>query len=435
MRRLGLVRLLVVTTMLSAALPAAAASLRAGAAKIDITTPANEFPYVVPREKPIVGVHDHVFARALALDDGTRRVVLVVLEVTQISEPEAVVRAIASAAGVPESSVMLVASHTHNVPLAFFHGGDVTNPTQPRELQRVRDGAAAAARAAVAALQPARIAWARGKAYVNTNNGEETGRKGWFDADASSDKSLDVVRFVDPAGKPIALVLNYASHAEVMFRSVSKDGGYEVTGDLPGAVSSTLESSDRGAPVVLFTPGAEGDQLPLFKSLQPNAEFAAADAGAGGWALLDAQARRLASAAIDTIATMSAGMSNAAITVSQGSATCPGQRYDVERPSGRILGVHDIAAVNIPLMTMRVGDIVLAGVGADIASDIGVGIKRFAPLPKVTVVTMLAGGVGYVLNDRAYVQPGHGALGSPVKPGCAPLALGKGVAAMVRGSK
>ena len=45
---------------------ASAGELRAGAAKVSITPTADEFPYVVPREKNFVGVHDEVYARAQA---------------------------------------------------------------------------------------------------------------------------------------------------------------------------------------------------------------------------------------------------------------------------------------------------------------------------------------------------------------------------------
>jgi hypothetical protein len=422
-----------VGAMIAAAAVAQAASagqLKAGAGKVSITPTADEFPYVVPHEKTVVGVHDDLFARALVLDDGAKRAVIVSLEVTAVPKPEEVVKAVAAAAHVSPGDVLVTATHTHNVLLAFYHG-ELTNPSQTVEMQRVEDGAVAAVKQAIAQLRPARIAWARGQAFVNTNNGEETGRKGWYDPTASSDKALDVVRVQDMAGKPLAAVLDYASHSEVMFRSVSKDGGYEVTGDLPGATMRILEAQPGAAPVVLYLTGAEGDQLPLFKSLQPDAELPGADQGAGGWALLDAQARGLASAALDTMATMPAGDASVRIATAQGAATCPGQHYDVERPSGKILGVKDTAPVVIPLTTIRINDFAFAAAGADLASDIGRSIKAGSPVAHTTVVTMQAGSVGYVLNDAAYVHPGHGALGSPIKPGCATAALSSGIAGLL----
>ncbi len=405
-----------------------AADLRAGVAKASITPPASEYPYVVPREKPFVGVHDDTFARALVLDDGATRVVIVSLELTAVPDPEAIARAVADAATVPVANVMVTASHTHNHPLVFYHGA--ATPSQQRQIDQVRTASIDAVRRAVAGLQPARIGWVRGKAYVNINNGEESAGTKVADPLGSSDKSLDIVRVQSAGRAPIALLLNYANHGEVLFRSVTKDGGYEVSGDLPGAVSRYLEG-EKGAPVVLFTSAAEGDQLPLFKSLEPAGTLPGADQGAGAWTLLDVQARRLAAAAIETLARMPAGTADAPISVATGAVTCPGQKFNVERLSGKLLGTTGTAPVTIPLTVFRFGGFALAGVTADIASNIGVAIKKASPVADTTVVTMLAGSVGYVLNDAAYANPGHGAIGSPVKPGCASTAIPAGVARLL----
>ena len=412
-------------------LAAYAGDLRAGAARISITPPPGIFPYKVPRERDFVGVHDDVFARALVLDDGATRAAIVTLEVTQVPQPEAMVADVAKAAGVAPDHVLVIATHTHNVPLTFYHG-EVTNPAQPAEMARVRTGAVEAIKAAVAALSPARLSHGRGSAPVNTNNGEAAGITGAFDPVGPSDKSLDLVRLTDSAGKPMALLVNYASHGEVMFRSATKDGGYEVSGDLPGAVSHLLEAAPDGAPVVLYAPAAEGDQLPLFKSLQAAGRLPAADEGAGGWALLDVQARRIASAALETIAALPVGAATATIRITATAALCPGQHIEIERPSGRILSVQDTAPVRIPASVLRINDLAIAGIGADLASNIGQAIKAGTPARQTTVVSMLAGAVGYVLEDKAYEHPGHGAVGSPVKPGCAPTALPAAVAAAAR---
>ena len=413
------------------AAPAAARAgdLRAGAGRVQITSPASIFPYKVPREHDFVGIHDDVFARALVLDNGKTRTAIVSIEVTQVPEPHDLVADVARAAGTSPDHVMVVATHTHTVPLVFYHG-EVNNPAQPAEMARVRAGAVEAVRLAVHALAPARFSHGRGTAQVNVNNGEEAGTPGVFNPAASSDKSLDVVRLTDLAGHPLAVLVNYASHGEVMFRSVTRDGGYEVTGDLPGAVSHMLESLPGGAPVALYLPGAEGDQLPLFKSLQPAVGgMPGTDEGAGGWALLDVQSRRLTQATLAALASLPAGDDSASIKVSAVTAMCQGQHIEVEHPGGRVLGVHDTAPVAIPVAVLRINDLVIAGVGADLASNIGQAIKAASPAVQTTVVSMLAGAVGYVLNDKAYEKPGHGAMGSPIKPGCAPTVLPATVAA------
>ncbi len=397
--------------------------LLAGAAKASITPTADEFPYQALSEKPFVGVHDDIFARAVALDDSDgHKAVIVSIEVTTIPNPAEVVDAVAKATGMPAGQILVLATHTHGVPLTFFHSAHA-NATEQREIDRIRTAAAEVAKDALGHMRPASLAFVRGQAFVNTNNGEQAGRKFWYDPTGSSDKTLDILRIDGLDGRPVALILNYASHAEVMFRSVTKDGGYEVTGDLPGAVSRILETQPSAAPVVLFTAAAEGDQLPLFKSLQPDAELPGTDEGAAGWGLLDLQARRLAIAAIDTLAAQPAATSQVHLSMVTGSISCPGQHYNVDRATHKLIGIDDTAPVTIPVSVLRLNDIVLDGIGADLASDIGRSIKAASPAAQTSVLTMTAGAVGYVLNDAAYAHPTHGVMGSPVKPGCAAPAL------------
>lgn len=417
---------------LAAALPSAGAGqLLAGAARVSITPPAAEFPLQAGNEKPFTGVHDDVYVRTLALDDSAGHQALIVsVEVTTIPEPAALLAALARASGLPASRIMVLATHTHSVPLVFFHEA-VPDAAQRREIDRIHGAAVQATVQALRQLQPARVSFARGAAYVNTNNGEQGGRKGWYDPAGASDKTLDLLRLTGMDNKPLGLLVNYANHGEVMFRSVTKNGGYEVTGDLPGAVSRLLETHADGAPVVLFAGAAEGDQLPLFKSLQPATEFPASDQGAGGWSLLAVQARRLAGAVLGTLAGAAAGVAQVELSGAAAAVSCPGQHYRVDRVSHRLLGIDDTGPVSIPMSVLRINDIVLAGIGADIASDIGVAIKRASPVAQTSLLTMLAGSTGYVLNDAAYQYPSHGVMGSPVKPGCATAALSDGLRKML----
>lgn len=403
--------------------------LKAGASRVAITPSPDEFPYVVQGELPFVGVHDPVFTRALVLDDGERRVVLVSLEVTAVPQASELVKAVAQAAGVPEANVLIAASHTHSVPLVFFHGG-APNPVQVKEIDRIRLSVIDATREATSHLQPATVAFSRGEGWVNVNNGEAAGLKKSFDPSGPSDRSLDVVRLQTPKGETLALLVNYASHGEVMFRSVTKDGGYEVTGDLPGETARLLEDNPRGAPVVLYTAAAEADQLPLFKSLQVAGNVPGVDEGAAGWGLLDVQARRLANSVIDVLANMPPGASDARLFAASSSATCPGQHWKRDPASGQ-MSLEERPPVSIPLSVIRIGDIALAGVGGDLGSVIGQHIKASSPAPHTTVISMTAGAVGYIFPDASYRHPGHGLYGSPLKAGCAEDAIVDGFKPML----
>ena len=437
-------RALALLIALGGLLPALAhaGELRVGVGKVSITPPATEFPYTPsqtpslntgPGERSIVGVHDEVYARALVMDDGARRVAIVVVDVTALPDASDLAQAIARQIGVPVTNVMVAATHTHNVPL-FSYSGSQPSARETREIARLKTGALQAVRQANAALQPARVAFGRGQGWVNVNNGEQAGLKTEFDPNGPSDKSLDVLRFDTPAGAPIAMLVNYASHAEVMFRSVTRNNGYEVSGDLPGATAHLLEALPGVAPVVLFTAAAEGDQLPLFKSLRPTGRLAATDEGAAGWGILDVLARRLAGSVMDVVAGLPPGVAQAHITAASGSAVCPGQQLRIDPQTGKSV-VKDEPPVAIPLSMIRVNDIALAGVGGDVASQIGQMFKARSPVPHAMMISMAGNSVGYILADASYLHPGHGLTKSHLKAGCAERAIVEGLVQLTRSAK
>ena len=412
---------------------ATAGTLRAGAAKVEITSSQDEFPYTAPHERAYVGIHDQVFARALVLDDGKQRAAIVLVEVTKLPDSAGILKSVAHEINAPEANVIVAATHTHNVPLVFFHE-EVPNELQTREIERLTQGALQAVRAARSALEPARLAFGQGQAWVNVNNGEQAGLKTGYDPQGPSDKTLAVVKLTKVDGSPMALLVNYATHAEVMFRSATRDGGYEVSGDIPGAVSRLLESQPDGAPVVLYSAAAEADQTTLFKSLQPASRLPAADEGSAGWALLNIQARRLANAVLDVTSVMPLGVQEAHISGAAAQPTCPGQRARRDPLSGEA-SLEDAPPVAISLSMLRINDIVLAGVGGDVASDIGREFKAATPGVNSALISMANGGLGYLLTDASYAHPGHGVMGSPVKAHCAASAIVDGLVTLVEGKK
>jgi hypothetical protein len=409
---------------------ATAGELRAGAAKVSITPSADEFPYQWGHERGFVGVHDDVFVRALVLDDGSTRIAIVVEEVTAVPESLRVVSEVARVVGTPAANVIVSASHTHESLTVFIHG-DQPTPTQRREMERATAGAIQAAKEATAQLKTARIAFGLGSADVNINNGEAAGLTTGFDPNGPSNKTLDVVRIESSDGKPIALMLNYATHAETMFRSVSKDGGYEVSGDIPGAVSRIMEYNPAGAPVVLYTAGAEGDQLPFFKSLQSAADnMPAFDAGASGWALVEAMARRLVTAVIETENRMEPPIAKINIQTATEVVSCPGRDTRMDVQTHEVIQT-DAPSVAIPLQTIWLGNLSIAAVGGDVASRIGEEIRSASPTRDTIVITQMAGSVGYILSDASYIHSSHGLAGTRLKSGCAEIALPQAVAAML----
>lgn len=84
--------------------------------------------------------------------------------------------------------------------------------------------------------------------------------------------------------------------------------------------------------------------------------------------------------------------------------------------------------MNIRLGVLRIGDVALASVDAEIYSLIGREFKERSPLANTLVVTLANGmaNSGYIPNDGAFGAYTFQVLSSHLKPGCAETSIVKG---------
>src|SRR5262245_24553761 len=232
-------------------MPARAAetgALQVGAAKVDITPPADAalpMSGYAGRQEGFKGIHDHIYARAIVLSDGDRQAALVSWEL--IGVPTAVwtelSERIARETGIPSEYLLLTAVHDHAAPSPFgIYGND--SPKSAAYTRQLEDATVEAIRQAKAHLQPATIGIGTGRAYVNINRREYSPDTGWwlgYNPEGPSDKTVTVVRFDALSGKPIAVLINYPVHAVVMGPE-----NYQISGDLAGATSRYVENYYRG---------------------------------------------------------------------------------------------------------------------------------------------------------------------------------------------
>src|SRR5436309_6667374 len=242
--------ILVMGTALLLAAAAESGTLEAGAAKVDITPSADAgliMSGYADRKEGFKGVHDHIYARAIVLGDGSRLATLVAWELIGVPDPvwEELSQRIARETGIPSEYLLLCAVHDHSAPAPFgMYGND--SPKSAAYTKQVEDATVAVIRKARENLQPAKIGIETGKAYVNINRREYSPDTGWwlgYNPEGPANKTVTVIRFDAPSGKPIALLINYAVHAVVM-------GGenYQISGDLAGATSRYVENYYRGKP-------------------------------------------------------------------------------------------------------------------------------------------------------------------------------------------
>ena len=220
-----------------------AGELRAGTAKVSITPDDVKMP-----------VHDKVYARSLVLDVDGERLAIVAVDLG-IYTSEHLVAACKERFGI--SHLVLSSSHTHSGPgrsyAAFF---------EERIIQVVE--------AAVKDMFPARIsAGHRSFPQLGFNRlvVREDGhaRESWFGDDHYTsenperipfgpvDPEVGVIKVEDMQGRPRAIVMNYACHADVVCQN------YAISADYPGAATRKVEEAFGDGLNCLFVQGAGGN--------------------------------------------------------------------------------------------------------------------------------------------------------------------------------
>ena len=417
--------------------------LRAGAARVDFT------PTQLPRN--ILGVLDPVYVRALVLDNGSTRAALLSVDVGSISTDlfNKVSARAQQELQIPATQLLISATHTHSVP---FQAGATL---EEKIMQGLREAAAR--------LQPARVAWGTGQSHINVNRDRvDPVTNRWWEGpnyDAVSDKTVAVVRFETPAGQPIAVYYNYAVHA-VLTGTLDK-----ISGDIPGATSRYLEGSLGGDAVALWSSGAAGDQNPVFfNQTYELREIRIADYARrgedisnamppGGQGLdrnnprvqllmkqqeqmTESMGQMLGEEILHVMReSMERSPVGATIRGAQSGLTCPARRRTDSGRAGYPGTYVDADDVTIRLGVLRISDIYIGAVDAEVYNAIALRLKRESPFKHTMLSTLTNGSAptGYIPSEDAYGRNVFTVLGSRLKPGCAEAGIVNGLVELMRG--
>jgi hypothetical protein len=397
-------------------------SLRAGAARVDITPPKEMFP--LKTSQPFGSfekAHDPTYARALVLDNGKTKVAIVCVDILDWQE-DGLPEQIAAALEIPPENVILNPSHDDsslhkNAP----RPGTEATPEAPA-FEIMRKGMIEAARQANANLQPARVGYGTGRAEVNTNRNELHG---------PSDKTVTVLLLTRPTGEPIAIYTSYAVHSIVMLESGTDDGKVQLTSDLAGATQKYVEDHFPGS-VAVWAVSAGGDQVPLLTS-RAMPPYEAHNYGSAGWTLLDAQSRLLGAEIVRVAKSIQGTSGQAVLWAARSLVTCPapqrapqaggqgagqgnggpgqaqgqGQAQNRDGLGGQQPGTQggvqaataQTRMLNIPLQLLMVNDIAIAGINGDPAAEIGLQFRQAALFDHNMLVTMIPNSLGHLNSD------------------------------------
>ena len=439
---------------------AAGGNLRAGAAKLDIT------PKISDLLTPTDVIRDHLFARAIVVDNGSTCAVLIGFDLSNANDDRSIVNGISRAAasiGCPAQNFIVSYTHTHS---SSTQGLQVGPPSSKQQ----EDIIVAVANAAKAKLAPARVGYGTTTLDLNTNRDLPSLKpeaRSASNPEYPSDKTLAVVEFIGADNVPIGVYMNYGMHPTAFYQAGV------LSADFPGEASQYLEKLFDGRAVAIYSQAAEGDQgsgfderavsrvlngeglvekfgVPAATARSPAARARSPASTSRPRAPDTAPDDRLpvptekmadykrgieltganitmigAFIGANTVRVMREiqPIDTAQIRGARETITCPGRDRDLGKPprENGFPEYEDGPDVNIRVGALRIGDIHFVTVNGEIYSEIGMRIKAASPATKTLVVAMANGRAnsGYIYADDASSHLVFEVLGSRIKPGCA----------------
>jgi neutral ceramidase len=412
--------------------PPAVGELRAGAARACVT------PALGTRMNGGVGpatalhVHDDLFVRALALDDGATRLAFAVVDTCLLDRPvfDEAKKLVAEHTGLAPENVLMAATHTHS-----GGAGCGAHLVEADETYRawLPGRIADAVRCAVGNLAPAQIAWGSGSVpqhvfcrrilvkpgatYVNQLGIAGDGAKMNWDsphaADAGPagpvDPEVSVLSVKHADGRPLALLANYSLHY------VGGVGPGHVSADYAGVFSDRIQEllgADRQDPpfVGIMTNGTSGDinnidpkaareALPPYAQIRRVAEDVAQEVLRVARTLEYRRMVKLGAALRECVV---ATRRPSAAEVEQARAVVAGR--PVEKLSGwnenyareQLLLAEWPPEVSLPLQVFRLGELAIAAWPGEIFAASGLALKRGSPVTPLCNIELANGWYGYI---------------------------------------
>ncbi|MCC7491537.1 MAG: hypothetical protein IT204_04280 [Fimbriimonadaceae bacterium] len=183
-------------------------SLQAGAAAVEVTPDPGCWLAGFGRNRRAGSVADPLWARALALRCGRQTVALVSVDCLGLLRVDA--DQVASRVGLRPGHLLVCATHTHSGPdtLGLWGPDGATSGVAAEVMATLLDGAAAAVKLALGALQPALLTLARisqpPRTAVNVRDPE------------SLDPDVAALHVATVGGRGVATLINWGCHPEVL---------------------------------------------------------------------------------------------------------------------------------------------------------------------------------------------------------------------------
>jgi len=412
--------------------------LMVGAAKVDITPDVSDLPISTDM------IRDHLFVRAIYMDDGSNSAVLVSVDGFKRGIDEAIEKSAASTGCLPDNYVV-TETHSHSASTGGFGSSSSPSP------EKVATALITAVDVAKSRLAPARVGFGTAQIDLNVNRDNYNEWLEWRQTpnwDGPSDKTLSVIEFLGEDDVPIAVFMNYGMHPVNFYLSGV------VSADYPGDATAYIEDMFDNKTVAIFSQGTAGDQNPklaytsifqegAIKAVLPphntpatgrqpgrSAREAVPDADLAAYKknierkseYVHMLGTMIGNSAVRVMLYDTEFERNPVIWAGKQNVVCPGRvRIDTEGRENYDPGYEDGPDVTIGVGLLRIGDINLVTVSGEVYTEIGQHVKDVSPSSKTVLVSLVNGpsGSGYIYSNNASYHLTFQVIGSRLKPGCA----------------
>lgn len=336
-------------------------------------------------------VHDDLFARALALRDGPKTLVLCAVDLIGFFRFDVLDVCHRVNEQAPDTQVIIAATHTHHGPdtLGLWGPDDKTCGVDAKYLSTLKDILTKVILSSLEDNRPARVKYTSVQVPGLVKNARDP---------TILDQSLTLAQFSHPeSGSPMATLFNFPCHPEVL-----SNYNPHITSDYPGVLRREVEAA-TGAPCIFFAGAIGGMMTPDVK------DHSFDEAEAMGKKLSEEGLRKLG----ETTCTVDVGFTKQ-ISPIRVKLTNLLFKLTIQRkllPDMRDSHGYVTSEVNL----IKIADLWLATVPGELLPKLGLAIKdeMVAAGAQVTGIIGLANDeLGYILPKEGFRYPSN-----PFRPG------------------
>lgn len=417
---------------------------RAGAFAADITPQQWPVRLIGNFEQPVVSqAHDPLHARAVVLDDGQKKLAIVVVDSCYVARAlyDRAKQRASKATGIPASHMLMSATHTHSAPPAKPEGATAVELAYQERLEAQIVDAVVRAHSR---LQPAQIGWAVRNEPSELNNRRWWMAPGTIPPDPFGgltdkvqmnppraspnlikpagpiDPGFTVVSIRKASGEPLAVLANYSLHyvGGVPANQVSADyfgefarqlgealraekAGPEFVGILSNGTSGDVNNIDFRHPAPPLAPFEKIRQVA--DKLSANAVAAYRETKFQNWVALGAEEQELP---LQYRKPMPERIEQARRFLAEPDANKLPRH--AKAYAERVLKLHDgPETADVKLQAIHIGDLGIAAIPFEVFTEIGLEIKAKSPFATTFTMELANGHYGYLPTPEQHELGGY----------------------------